>query len=175
MADTSKTLAALQILLADNTAGDISPQDLRDAILSCLSGYGHISVLAGATNQTGITATPVKLVAFTADGPSSSDITPSQGDDSITVSIAGKYKVEAQASFSGTASKTFLIRAYVDGVVTTIGCQRKLGTGGDVGSCSLNGILSLTAAQVVTLYISSSDGGTDFLTVDGQLCLTRVE
>ena len=175
MADTSKTLAEILALLADNTTGAISPQDMRDTILSCLSGYGHISVLGGATNQTGITSTPAKLTAFAADGPSSSDVTPAHGDDSLTVTIDGKYKVEAQLSFSGTASKTFLVRAYVDGVVTTIGCQRKLGTGGDVGSCSFNGILSLTAAQVVTLYISSSDGGTDFLTVDGQLCLTRVE
>ncbi len=34
MVDTNRTLVALQALLADNTAGDISPQDLRDAIYS---------------------------------------------------------------------------------------------------------------------------------------------
>jgi hypothetical protein len=175
MADTSRDLAALQALLADNTTGDISPQDLRDAILSCLSGYGHISVLGGATNQSGITATPVELVAFAADGPSSSDVTTSHGDNSITVSVAGKYLVNVQVSFSGTASKTYLLRAHVDTVATTLGCQRKLGTGGDVGSCSFSGVLSLAASQVVTVYVSSSDGGTDILAVDAQLVLTRVE
>lgn len=174
MADTAKTWAEIQALLADNTAGEISPQDLRDAILSCLSGYGHISVLGGVTNQGSITATPAKVVGFAANGPSS-NMTPSFGDDQITVGITGKYLLNAQVSFSGTASKTFLLRARIDGVVTTLGCSRKLGTGGDVGSCSFNGLLSLAAAEVVTLYVSSSDGGTDFLLVDGQLALNRVE
>ena len=34
MVDTRRSLAALQTLLADNTAGEISPQDIRDALVS---------------------------------------------------------------------------------------------------------------------------------------------
>lgn len=34
MADTKRTLAALTALLADNTAGDISAQDVRDLLVS---------------------------------------------------------------------------------------------------------------------------------------------
>lgn len=34
MADTIRTIAALQALLADNTAGNISPQDLRDMLVT---------------------------------------------------------------------------------------------------------------------------------------------
>ena len=34
MVDTARTLAALQTLLADNTSGDISEQDIRDMLLS---------------------------------------------------------------------------------------------------------------------------------------------
>ena len=34
MADTLRTIAALQTLLADNTSGNISPQDLRDMLVS---------------------------------------------------------------------------------------------------------------------------------------------
>lgn len=37
MTDTVRTLAALQALLADNSTGDISPQDLRDALVSLAS------------------------------------------------------------------------------------------------------------------------------------------
>ena len=37
MADTVRTLAALQALLADNSTGDISPQDLRDMLVSLAS------------------------------------------------------------------------------------------------------------------------------------------
>ena len=38
MADTIRTLADLQTLLADNTAGDISPQDVRDFLVSVHGG-----------------------------------------------------------------------------------------------------------------------------------------
>lgn len=34
MVDTVRTLSALQTLLADNTSGDISPQDVRDMLVS---------------------------------------------------------------------------------------------------------------------------------------------
>jgi hypothetical protein len=37
MADTVRTLAALQTLLADNATGEISPQDLRDMLVSLAS------------------------------------------------------------------------------------------------------------------------------------------
>lgn len=43
MADTIRTRAALQVLLADNVAGDISAQDIRDFLVSCVlrnSGSG---------------------------------------------------------------------------------------------------------------------------------------
>lgn len=43
MVDTKRTLAALQTLLADNTTGDISPQDVRDMLVSL---WGSTSALA---------------------------------------------------------------------------------------------------------------------------------
>lgn len=35
MADQIRSVSALQALLADNTTGDISPQDMRDVLVSC--------------------------------------------------------------------------------------------------------------------------------------------
>jgi len=45
MVDTVRTVAALQALLADNTNGDISPQDLRDLLVSAMNQLtaGHQS------------------------------------------------------------------------------------------------------------------------------------
>ena len=50
MVDTARTLAALQALLADNVAGDISPQDLRDFLVSCalITGTGELGGTAAA-------------------------------------------------------------------------------------------------------------------------------
>ncbi len=44
MADTVRTIAELQTLLADNTTGDISPQDLRDFMETFRHDHGEISL-----------------------------------------------------------------------------------------------------------------------------------
>lgn len=49
MADTKRTLAALTALLADNTAGDISAQDMRDLLVSV---YGSRMVNNITSNTT---------------------------------------------------------------------------------------------------------------------------
>jgi len=53
MADTVRTLAALQALLADNATGEISPQDLRDMLVSV---YGSEWMSALAVTPSGVTA-----------------------------------------------------------------------------------------------------------------------
>lgn len=42
MADTIRTISALQTLLADNATGDISPQDLRDMLVSLANAYQQL-------------------------------------------------------------------------------------------------------------------------------------
>lgn len=55
MADTVRTKAALQTLLADNVAGDISPQDLRDFLVSTWSIADKITVgTAGQVDYTSL-------------------------------------------------------------------------------------------------------------------------
>ncbi len=44
MVDTQRTLSALQTLLADNAAGDISAQDVRDLLVSVLPGFQPVTV-----------------------------------------------------------------------------------------------------------------------------------
>lgn len=66
MVDTVRTTSALRTLLADNTAGNISAQDLRDVLVSCKGGHGYYPDLATI-------ATPLAIVAgvrkqFVSDG-----------------------------------------------------------------------------------------------------------
>ena len=51
MADTVRTLSALQGLLADNTSRAISPQDLRDAVISA-DGYAYGRAVSTSQNPT---------------------------------------------------------------------------------------------------------------------------
>jgi hypothetical protein len=46
MPDTQRTLATVLSLLADNTTGAVSAQDLRDAIVSIVPQYGGVHLIA---------------------------------------------------------------------------------------------------------------------------------
>jgi hypothetical protein len=74
MADTRRTLAEILVLLADNTAGLISPQDIRDAVKSLAPTHGgfYISsavetVIAGVDTWTKLLGTTT-VAASIGDG-----------------------------------------------------------------------------------------------------------
>lgn len=50
MADTIRTTAALQTILADNTGGDISPQDLRDMLVSSFNRADDAVAILNTSN-----------------------------------------------------------------------------------------------------------------------------
>ena len=67
MVDTRRTLAELQALLADNTSGDISAQDVRDFLLS-MSLQGGAYFLASQTLTTiSTTGVYVKMAGATTE------------------------------------------------------------------------------------------------------------
>lgn len=138
------------------------------------NNYGGLYVEDGSTAETTTDATPRKIAAFTTVMPSSSTCTPSTTTDDITVTDAGDYLIEGSLSFSGTLSKTFVIEIYADAVATNIKLERKLGTGGDVGAAPVRGIVTLTAGQAVSLYQSSTDGGTTFTLQNGSLTINKL-
>ncbi len=173
MADTQRTLTAILALLADNTTGDISPQDLRDTIVSILGGYGAIYLHGGSTAQTSISATPAKVTGFASNGISSGT-TPDHANDKITILTAGDYLVAGAVSFSGTLSKTFFVEIYKNSTGTEYAFERKLGTGGDVGAAPVGGLITLAVNDEISLYVSSSDGGTSFTPQEASLIVTRV-
>ena len=49
MSDTQRTIQALQAILADNTTGDISPQDVRDFLVSVSPSRGGYTLDPGET------------------------------------------------------------------------------------------------------------------------------
>ncbi|MFB3106534.1 MAG: hypothetical protein ACE1ZA_16650, partial [Pseudomonadales bacterium] len=51
MVDTSRTIAAMQTLLPDNTTRAISPQDARDMLVSLQIKYGEIFVTTSAATS----------------------------------------------------------------------------------------------------------------------------
>ena len=136
--------------------------------------YGRISTAGASTAESTTDATPRKIAAFTAELDNGVAVA-AHASDQIAIVDAGDYYVSAFVSFSGTNSKTYVVEIYVDGVASNIQFTRKLGTGGDVGSASCGGILTLAAADIVTLYHSSTDGGSAFTVADAQLNVIRLK
>ena len=175
MVDTVRTLAQLQALLADNETGNISPQDLRDFLVSALGVYGGISIDEGVDIQTPGTS-PEKIDQFTANLPAVG-LTPDHAQDRITVDAGsdGMYLIAAQVSFSGTNNAGFHVYIYKNGATTgPFAFHRKLGAGGDIGSASILGLVSLVEADFIELWVAAETGTPNFTVEDSQLVMVRI-
>ena len=117
MADTIRTLAALQALLADNTAGSISEQDLRDVLLSTYPDNPH-GTFASIVTQTIASTTVAYEVALEVeiakDGLTHSTST---NNSRIQIDTAGTYTiiVSAIADTTGGGSAEIDLWFRVDG------------------------------------------------------------
>jgi hypothetical protein len=131
MADTIRTLDALQTLLADNTGHDISPQDLRDMLVSVFSGDStaiRMKTLTGTTAGAaggltsvahGVTASKIVSVSgiviynaaadqAIADGYSAAAYNFSLGCDTTYVDVV------LGASASSITSKPFVVTVFYE-------------------------------------------------------------
>lgn len=160
MADTARTVAALQTLLANNVTGDISPQDLRDFLVTSLGVFGGIGIPTLASATQALTAdTPAKITLFTAEVIQG--VTASHANDQLTIVVSGWYKVNGCFSMESSAGNTiFDFIVNVDGSPSSVAIQRKVSTGGDVGAASFSGLIELTAGEVLTLEATADDNTT---------------
>jgi hypothetical protein len=143
-------------------------------LLTGLAVYGAMYANGNSTAEPTVDATPRNIEAWNTDGLVNGVVVDSTTDNDITVPSAGIYEVQASISFNGTLSRTFLITIYKNGSSTDLTMERKLGTGGDVGSCSLVGLIQCAASDVIELYQSSSDGGTDMTVREAQLVVKKI-
>ena len=173
MADTPRSLSDLQTILANNTSGAISPQDVRDFLVTALGVYGSITCFEASTQQDN-PDTGAKLTCFTTNG-AANGTTPDHTNDQITINVAGVYDIAFQASFSGTSSSETRFRLRKGGTEQNYGCLRKLGTAGDVGSASFfaSGV-ALVATDVITVYVEMGGATDDLTVVDAQLSVKMV-
>ena len=165
MADTIRTKAACLALLPDNTAGDISPQDLRDTVVSLFGVYGCLYTKDGSTAQTGVGTTPAKFTGFASDG-AANGTTVSNANDKITISSGsdGTFLVFFHCSFSGTANTKFTFALRKNGAEGNFLYERKLGATGDVGDAVLFGpVESVVATDYFEIYVEA-DGASKSIT-----------
>lgn len=174
MVDTIRTMSALQSLLADNTAGDISPQDVRDFLVSSLTGgYGMIYVTGGTASQSSITTTDTLVTGFASNGGTASGVTETAASDKLTLDRAGKWKLDAHVTGDGDETVVYTFTLRYNGSLTNYAARQTVATAGTL-SLSVSGIVTSTGAnEDVELYVKT-DGSGAFVARECQLIATRI-
>lgn len=151
MADTPRSLAALLTILADNTTGDISPQDFRDVVVS-LTSYGEIQALTGATQNIAVDTASVIMTGWDTNGLSH-QITADQANNKLTVPCDGNYEfsLDLEATLSGTNAVELVVRK--NGTTTDIDSLTYTApAASDVISAHIRGIIALAASDYVQVW-----------------------
>jgi len=173
MADTIRTRAALLALLADNTTGEISAQDLRDMLVSIFGVYGVIKCIDRSTPQTVADGVAEKLENFCTNGLAVG-MTPDKDNNQITVDKTGVYVLCFAASIeSNVVNTTIYAHFAIDAGIEDGGFHQKIAPGGDVGSGACFDIVLINAAEVLSILIEADNDCTITMT-DGQLVAVRI-
>ncbi len=116
MPDTVRTLAALQALLADNVAGDISAQDVRDFLVSVYPTEVGVQVkrTAGQSINTG-TETAINFTAENFDTDGFHDNAVNNERLTVPAGLGGVYLVSAQVGWSTSTIARYTARLYKNG------------------------------------------------------------
>lgn len=113
MPDTFRTRSQALSLIADNTSGDISPQDLRDNIISAWGLYAALSVNDN-TNILTLNTSLSKLVLFAlSEGSATTGVSPDIAQSEIEVNHDGVYLVFMHLTatqMNPTTEYTFVIQ-----------------------------------------------------------------
>jgi len=151
-----------------------------DAAVESEHIYGIMSVQSGVTSEATTDATPRQVTAWNTDGISDG-ITVDHTDDAVQVGVDGVYEVNCAVSFStSSGADLYHVEIYwYDDTTTTwtpsgFAFDRKTGTGGDVGSTSCNALLALDTNDKVSIFHSTSTGGTNFLVTSAQMTIKRL-
>ena len=169
MPDTARSYATLQALLADNTSGDISAQDLRDFLATMKPPMGEISYFSVtgtqitiATQSDGSTNMVLVNLATSLNADSYEFDSPSNGRLRYTGTVTRMFHVAVSISFSGGANDIFVAGIAKGGtVVSESKILRKVGAGGDVGSTAIHTIVELAQNEYIELYVGNITNADD--------------
>jgi hypothetical protein len=132
--------------------------------------YGELfSEPSDSVTEGSIGTTPIKLEGFAQAGLSSG-VTVSAVTNDMTIVTSGVYEVLFSISFQIVAAGDagdYDMHVRVDGVESKLGFQKTIPNASETVSATVHGFLSLTAGEVLTVYVESDEvGGTDDININ---------
>lgn len=171
MADTQRTIPALLTLLADNTAGDISPQDIRDMLVTLVPGLGTIYISTPTETTVAAANTPLKAAGTTTLLATAQNFT-MPANNRLTYTGTPDVLANVSISISMTAAaNNKVVTMYVAENGTPVAAsavERKVGTGADVGALSVQYALTLSTNDYVELFVENNTDDTN-LTIENMV------
>lgn len=166
MAETKRDRTTLLSYIAATGGGhgDVSAQQLRDLLYSVFGSYGVLSVTGGATAQTSIGTTPVKMTLWATEGVSEG-ITVSAANDEMTMPADGIVAGVCSMTFSGSSNTVFTAEVMKNDTTQGMKGGRTIGTGGDVGNCCFPFGFAVSASDTIETYIVADSGASNSITL----------
>ena len=166
MADTPRTLAQIQTLLADNTTGAISAQDLRDMLVSLENDHGEISITTAVETSIAtkdvwaeVTEPTWALTAGTANNFSMDTNARLQYDGNQTRIFHVACSVSWVSAGNG---KIYELAVGVDGSINIPSIvRRKIAAGADVGSTAVHAMPAIASGSYLSLWVRNTTDTTN--------------
>lgn len=159
MADTVRSLAAILALFANNTAGDISAQDLRDFAVSTSPPHGQIYCSTSAATAITTGGTYYKLAGTTSlASPADLFDMPANNRLRYTGTTSITARISFHAGFSASVSETvsFKLLHSADGLVAASLASNNTSTGTDVfRTVSGAAMVTMTQDQYIELHATT--------------------
>lgn len=167
MVDTRRSLSALQALLADNTTGEISPQDIRDMLLTLAVPYAGVAMAGNATATTISAANTDYVSNWNASGSetNSREFTVSTGGRlTYTGTPTNHFHVVAQCSaFVTVAASKLIAFSVVKNATTVLPGQLTFNTQGssDVTPLAVHADVMLATNDYIELWVANETDTSD--------------
>ncbi len=173
MADVIRTKADLITRLGDNSTQDISPQDLRDFLISFLV-FGELGFVGNTVEQSALPA-GVNIVPLDLAGPAFG-VTNDTANNWLKVPADGNYRVSFEGSYKGTGASRFTFSILKNGVpVNRTKRQDTPTVSTEERNVSGSGTISLLATDEVKLGIQVQPAGGDFTLIQGGIRIERLD
>lgn len=160
MADTARTIAAMASLLADNSSGAISAQDIRDLMETLHPGHGELYVSSASATSFSDSTTYVPAAGTWTLSSGGHNWDESAGNGKLTYTGTPNRVCHIASSFSiiSSANSQVIYTAIAKNGsnITPSIVSRKIGTGADVGAVALHATTTVSTGDYLTVQLRNS-------------------